>query len=169
MCQNHQTFFTLTQFSHHSGKLLMPAAQRKLSWLHSWLVQTLHLSSSSIWKFCPSRCTFIGPNKLKSVVTKSRLSGWLFMIFHPIVDTVTFAKLLQVDVHYHAVGWYTVTVSPVFSSEFLGAVIMQQVTIILCVNCYTIWKKINMSHSWIIKHTCHDLAIWQLCLEFFGW
>jgi hypothetical protein len=39
-------------------------------------------------------------------------------------------------------------------------------TVLLCTNCYTMWKKINMHHSfWIQKNTCNDPASWQLYFE----
>jgi hypothetical protein len=74
------------------------------------------------------------------------------------------------DEHFHALWWSSLTVSQVFSSKPSGPIIAKQINVMLCINCYIMWKKINMNNAfWIPKHTCHDLASWWLCPKFLEW
>jgi hypothetical protein len=82
----------------------------------------------------------------------------------PLLLVLLLPDLPCMDKHFHLDGLLGLTVSQVFCPKSLGAHHCEASYIILCINCYTMWKEINMNYSfWIPKLTCHDLASWQLC------
>jgi hypothetical protein len=81
-------------------------------------------------------------------------SSWFLS---PLLPLLPLLNIRYVDEHCQAVGWSSLTVSQSLLLNRLVHIIAKQVTVILCINPYTMQKKINMNHSFgIPKHTCHD-------------
>jgi hypothetical protein len=67
----------------------------------------------------------------------------------------------------HAAGWSSLMVYQIFSSESLCVHLWERMLQwCCCINCYILWKKININIFWIPKHTYHYLASWWLCREY---
>jgi hypothetical protein len=71
------------------------------------------------------------------------------MISQLVLANVAFVKFTYVDKH----------CPRSFVQSRLLHIFAENVTVILCINFYTTWKKINSNHSFrISKHVCRDCA-----------
>lgn len=65
---------------------------------------------------------------------------------NPLLPLPPSSNLPYVDERFHAVGWFSLTVFKVVSSEWLGAYHCEVSSVIMCINCHMMWKKFNMNH-----------------------
>jgi hypothetical protein len=96
-------------------------------------------------KFCSLDCTIIGPNKWKSLGANSGLKGEWFTISQSFVVSVALNKSVVYGRVLASSGIIFVTASQVCFQNRCLHIIAEQVTLMPCINFYTMWKKIIAS------------------------
>jgi hypothetical protein len=124
ICQNHQTlppFQDILPLRCHIFSIVVASywwQQHKIFYPDCVAnLKTLCLSSTPVWNFYPPRCTFIGPNKWRSLGLRQgskKGDSWFPSSLLPMSPSDLAVECC------HAVGW-SLTVSQLFSSKLLGA------------------------------------------------
>jgi hypothetical protein len=135
----------------------MPAAWKIISWLCSQFLSPC-LSSMSVWNFFIPRCFFVGPNKWISLGSKSEVRA---------------VRRVVHDFSAHCCHCCLHQICHIFDEHCLlnclVHIILKQDTVILCINYYTMWKKINMNHSLWTPNTLAMILLADNCvLNFLG-
>jgi hypothetical protein len=145
-------FFLYTNISFPSSWKVTDASSIKDFILTAWTIQNTVLSPSSVWYLCSPRCTFIGPNNADHWGLSQGCKEGSSWFFSPLLPMSPSSNLPYGN-KCHAVGW-----SWQFPGSFLPnhlvRIIPKQVIVILCINCYIMWKKINMNHFFTSHHSC---------------
>jgi hypothetical protein len=133
----------------------------KTFYLTALSVQDATFEFIIIWSICPYRCTFIGPNEWKSLGAMSWLQKGWFMIFQPVVASVTCVKFA---VCRQALSWWwSLTISQVFSYKLLGA---HHCKASYCNNCALVITQYGRKSTWIwIPNT----LLWSCQLTTVSW
>lgn len=122
-----------------SWKVMMSAALKVLCWLYTqfrtlvWVHHQLEVS------LLGARSLFQTNESHWGLSQRCKEDGSWFC--RPLLPVSPSSNSLFVDKHRHAVGRSSSTVPRFFLLNHLVRLIVKQVSVILCTNCYTVWKK----------------------------